>query len=113
MDVPAPAGAVGTRGSVTAVFRLDSLSRDGTHAFVSMRGTVSRSAPDKRAGSAARVDGTGALTGRLVIDRRRGWLSDARTTLTVKSTLTPASPSAAPTMRFRMRVQEWLRAVER
>lgn len=111
MAIPAPAGTP-RRGAVSATFRLDSLDAGNARAYVSVRGTVTRDALPDSGDGAARVVGAGALTGTIVIDRRRGWLADARTTLTVNSTLTPPSASRAPPMHFRMRVVEWLRAVD-
>jgi hypothetical protein len=113
MDVPAPGGAPGAAGGVSATFRLDSLSQGGSLAHLSMRGVISRPPAATGAATTMRVAGAGEIVGALVVDRRRGWLSDARTTLTVRSTLTPAGDRAGAPLRFRMRVDEWLRAVER
>jgi hypothetical protein len=112
MDVPAPGGAPGAAGGVSATFRLDSLSRGGSLAHLSMRGVISRP-PAAGAAATVGVAGAGEIVGALVVDRRRGWLSDARTTLTVRSTLTPTGDRAGAPLHFRMRVDEWLRAVER
>ena len=111
MDMPAPGARRRASGAVSATFRLDSLAPGGTLAYLSMRGVVTRADPAPKSGTAMRVAGDGEIVGTIVVDRRRGWLSDARTTLTVRSTVTPAA-GAAP-MRFRMRVDEWLSAVKR
>jgi hypothetical protein len=111
MDMPG-SGKGYPGGGVSATFRLDSLTRGGSLAFVSMRGTVTRSAVPAGAAGATRVVGGGSLVGVIVIDQRRKWLAEARTTLTVRSTLTPPAQSGASPMRFHMRVQEWLRAAD-
>jgi hypothetical protein len=114
MRMPGPPGAsAAARGQVTTTYRLDSLGRDGSLAYVSLRGTVTRPDGDAPSSGAARMAGEGTLAGTLVVDRRRGWLAAAHTILTVRSTLRPPPNSAAQPMRFRMRIEEWLRAVDR
>ena len=113
MDMPAPGGQPTGRGAVSATFRLDSLSRGGSLAHVSMRGVVTRRDAPAQRGAGMRVAGDGEVVGAIVVDRRRGWLADARTTLTVRSVVTPARGHGGAPMRFQMRVQEWLTAVER
>jgi hypothetical protein len=54
---------------------------------------------------------SGSVTGGLVIDRRLRWISDARMTYTVRSTVSPTSGSTSGTVRFRMKVTQWVRAV--
>ena len=110
MDMPAPGAP--RAGAVSATFRLDSLSRGDALAHISMRGVVVRRAAAAAPSTAMRVAGDGEIVGSIVVDRRRGWLSNARTVLTVRSTLTPRGASGAP-LHFRMRVDEWLQAVER
>jgi hypothetical protein len=110
MDIPR-AGAAGSGGTLIANFRLDSLARGGEVAYVSMRGTLSR--PPAAAGGAsdaARGDMSGTVTGTMTIDRRRGWMTDARTTLTVRSLVAvPATGPRAEPMRVRMKMTQWLR----
>ena len=113
MDMPAPGRQPGGRGAVSATFRLDSLSRGGALAHVSMRGVVTRRDAEAHSGAGMRVAGDGEVVGAIVVDQRRGWLSDARTTLTVRSVVTPLRGHGGPPMRFQMRVQEWLTAVQR
>jgi Family of unknown function (DUF6263) len=107
----APIGTTGAKagGKLQATFRLDSLSRNGELAYVSLAGTLSR--PPSSKGGWSTLTTSGSMTGGLVIDRRRGWISDARMTYTVRSTVTPTSASTAAAMRFRMKVTQWVRAV--
>lgn len=113
MDMPSPAGRSRANGGVSATFRLDSLTRGGSLAHVSMRGVVTRRDVAPGPAAAMRVAGDGEIVGAIVLDRERGWLADARTTLTVRSTVTPGGRRGTPPMRFHMRVQEWLSAVEK
>jgi hypothetical protein len=100
----------GEGGKLSATFRLDSLSRNGDRAFVSVSGTLSR-APGVKYGQAT-MTLSGSMTGGFVIDRRRGWISDARLTYTVRSTVMPSNGNAADAMRFRMKVTQWVRVVQ-
>jgi hypothetical protein len=105
MDVPLagqPEARLGAQ--VVATFRLDSLV--GEMAWISMSGTLQ---PTKRQdGDAVRTDLSGTVNGHVVVDRKRGWIVDARTTLAVRSTI--AATRAAPPMKFQMRIEQRLRA---
>jgi len=108
----APLGATGdakNAGKLQATFRLDSLSRNGERAYVSLVGILSR--PPSSKDGWATMTMSGSMTGGLVIDRRRGWINDARMTYIVRSVVTPNSGSTADAMRVRMKVTEWVRAV--
>lgn len=105
---PAVSGK-GGGGKLQATFRLDSLSRNGESAYVSIVGTLSR--PPASKDGWATLTLSGSLTGALVIDRRRGWINDARMSYIVRSVVTPTSGSTAAAMRFRMKITQWVRAV--
>jgi hypothetical protein len=105
---PALAGK-GAGGKMQATFRLDSLSRNGESAYVSIVGTLSR--PPSSKDGWATLTMSGSMNGGLVIDRRRGWINDARVTYIVRSVLTPTNGSTAAAMRFRMKVTQWVRAL--
>ncbi|MFL5575276.1 MAG: DUF6263 family protein [Gemmatimonadaceae bacterium] len=113
MDIPGAGAAGGAGGgTLTATFRLDSLSRGGDVAWVSMRGALARppAAPGAVGDAAgARVNMTGTVAGTMTIDRRRGWMTDARTTLTVRSVVAPLAPDHGEPMRVRMKMTQWLR----
>ncbi len=109
-----PLAAPGTKagGSLTATFRLDSASLGGELAYISMRAVLSRDdAPE--AGERMTQQMTGTVTGTMVIDRRRGWMTDSRTTMSVRSTVTPPAGVQSAPMQVRMRVSQWLRTVDR
>jgi hypothetical protein len=109
-ELPLPAGGpLGARGSgrVSAVFRLDSLDRGGNLAFVSMRGEI---LPD--AGSQG-VRLSGAVRGAMQLDRQRGWMTDSRFTVTVRSLVTPPPSTGLAPMRFVTRVTQRLRTMDK
>jgi hypothetical protein len=96
-------------GKLEATLRLDSLSRNGDRAYVSLVGTLSR--PPSAKDGWMTLTMSGSVTGSLVIDRRLRWISDARMTYTVRSTVSPTSGSTSAAMRFRMKVTQWVRAI--
>ena len=100
--------AVGTAGTLHVRFRLDSLSSNGESAHVSLTGTLSPSGSSQDALGTLTMSGT--MDGGLVIDRRRGWITEARMTYLVRSVLTPPAGSNATALRFRMKVTQWMRA---
>jgi hypothetical protein len=103
----APAGKEG--GKLQAMFRLDSLSHNGDWAYVSLSGILSR--PPSAKDGWATLTMSGSMTGGLIIDRKRGWINDARMTYVVRSVVTPNSGGSADAMRFRMKVTQWVRTV--
>lgn len=105
-DMTAGRGA----GTLKARFRLDSLSRTGDMAYVSLVGSLER-ARNRRKELAADADASGSLVGSLIVDRRRGWITDARMTYTIRSVMTPPNGNPSSAMRFRMKITQWMRAV--
>jgi hypothetical protein len=109
-ELPLPAGGpLGERGAghVNAVFRLDSLDRSGNVAFVSLRGEILPDADNPR------VQLSGGVTGAMQVDRRRGWMTDSRFTVTVRSQLTPPPANGPAPMRFVTRVTQHLRTMDK
>jgi hypothetical protein len=96
---------------VHATFRLDSLGNRKGLAFISMRGSITREAAAERGQPKSR-ETIGSIVGGMVVDAYRGWITDSRTSITVKSQLAPASASSAP-MQFQLRMNQRTRAVER
>ncbi len=94
--MPLPGGAVAPGATAQAAgtsidvwFRLDSLGRGGTLAFVSMRGTLR--AP---AGGDDPLPSPGGVRGALVVDLARGWVVDSRAAFELDGALT--APGGAP-----------------
>ena len=103
-----PLGGTGAGARVRAEFRLDSLSRHGDVAYVSMRGDIVPN--DDRPGP----DLSGHMTGEMQVDRRRGWMTDSRFTLVVMSLVAqPGAAAAAAPMRFLTRVTQRLRTMDK
>jgi hypothetical protein len=96
-------------GVVRATFRLDSLSRNGDNAYVSMRGTLEQQPAVMGAESSL----SGSVNGAMVVNRRRGWLSESR--FLVEMLTTVASRSAAPRapMQFRMKITQHMRVFDK
>jgi len=108
------AGDPGGTGVVKAVLQLDSLSRNAEMAYISIRGTLSRLA-DTRRGSSASYDPTGTFIGSLQIDRALGWITDARSVMSMRSrmgALGSSSGRAARPMQVDTRVTVWARAIK-
>lgn len=105
MDVPIAGQPEARLGAeVVANFRLDSLVGDS--AWISMSGTLQPTR--RRDGEAMQAELAGTVNGWVVVDRRRGWIVEARTMLNVRSTV--AGTRTAPPMKFRMRIEQRLRA---
>jgi hypothetical protein len=114
MQIPL-SGEPGALGSVRATFQLDSLSRSGDIAFISMKGSLSRINLPRAVAPGAGYETSGTLTGNIQIDRRLGWVTDSRSTILVRSTVTAASqkkgePRRGP-MVVRTRITQWIRAM--
>ena len=108
------ASSVDPKGTATlhAIFTFDSLSRSGELAFISLRGRLTRTEKESKAPVEGRsnVETSGTVVGHVMLDRRRGWITDARTTFSLHSLVTPADPTR-PAVRVRMTISQWLRAM--
>jgi hypothetical protein len=78
-------------GVVHASFRLDSLTRGGRMAYVSMTGTLKREGALRDLPAGTQVATSGVLRGYLILDRVRGWITEAETVIQVQSDVTPGS----------------------
>ena len=110
------AGEPGSEGTVKATLQLDSLSGNGGMAFISIRGTIARFVnADRRAPSSA-YHTSGTFTGSMQIDRALGWITDARSVVTVKSEIADDAPSssrrAAKPLQIHTKVTIWTRAMK-
>jgi hypothetical protein len=112
MRVPLAREPAATGSVVHATFRLDSLSRGGGVAHVSVRGVLSRdtgAAPREQ----LRVSTSGDISGTLTLDRRRGWPMEATTTINMRSVvMPPRGNDRAQPMHVRTKITQRLRAME-
>lgn len=109
-EMPLPSGGpLGARGSgrVIASFRLDSLRRGGDIAYVSMQGEIRPDAASRG------VELSGSVTGAMQIDRVRGWMTDSRFAIVLRSLVTPPQSTGLAPMRFVTRVTQRLRTMDR
>jgi hypothetical protein len=105
----------GAVGSVRATFRLDSLGRNGDIAYISMRGTLSRINTPGAAPAGPGYGTSGHLAGTIQIDRRIGWITESKSSIIVRSTITSipsrhGEPAMAP-MQVRTKITQWIRAM--
>ncbi|MGH7632705.1 MAG: hypothetical protein ACRENC_03175 [Gemmatimonadaceae bacterium] len=96
----------GVAATLRATYRLDSLSSDGTLAFVSMRGTITRDPGARPLANGLRVTSSGKVTGMLCVDRKRGWWIDARATIALVSTLVPVAGASATPVRMQTEITQ-------
>lgn len=101
MRVPLP-GEPGATGRVRTTFQLDSLSRSGGVAYISMRGVLSHDHSD---GSLSET--SGSLTGTMQLDRRLAWITDTQATIDVWSMV--KAPGSSQLMQVHTRVRQTLR----
>jgi hypothetical protein len=114
MQIPL-SGDPGGLGSVKATFRLDSLSRNGDIAFVSLRGTMARLNASDAPAPVAGYTTSGTLTGTIQIDRRLGWITDSRSSIIVRSTIASVpgrkGDPQGPPMQVLTKITQWIRAM--
>lgn len=96
-------------GVVRARFRLDSLSRGGRDAWISMEGSLQRDGPARELAAGTRVIVAGTMRGVLVVDRQRAWIVDARTTMDVQSELSQGPGSSQTPLVMDLRIQQRVR----
>ncbi len=111
MTVPAGAGYVAGE-PITLQFRLDSVSATGDSAFVSVRGPLGSPRVDTAFGG-ERITSRASLTGTMLIDRTRGWLTDWHATIAVQSIISAPHVADSALGRMRMTVTQWFRTVDR
>lgn len=91
--------------------RLDSLTRNGKLAYVSMRGDM-RPATGPGSASGAVLE-KGLVSGTMLLDQKRGWLKESWFDIVVSSSLKPASSANAQPIRMQMRITQHMHTVER
>lgn len=109
-EMPLPSGGpFGARGAahVRATFHFDSLQKGGGIAYVSMRGDILSDSASQG------VDLSGTVAGSMQLDRVRGWMTDSRFVVLVKSNVTPPAGMGFAPMRFMTRVTQRLRTMDK
>ena len=105
-------GGMATTASLKTTFRFDSLSKNKEVAYVSLRGELSRTAMDSASGKSG-VEMTGTIRGSMTVDRKRGWMTDSRAVITLKSVVPPARGNRAYPMRFNLTITQRMRALDK
>ena len=116
-EMPLPGGSKVAQGGpvsgwLHAKFRLDSLGRRGTLAFISMRGEMAADPDAAGAAVGTSVIERGVVSGTMVVDRRRGWLTESRFSIVVHS-LVRVPGSEDTVMRVETRVTQRMKTVDR
>lgn len=110
------AGDPGSEGTVKATLQLDSLSRSGEMAFISIRGTIARFVDGDRRANASTYHTSGTFTGSMQIDRALGWITDARSVVSVHSEIADEGGSRAQysgkPLLIQTKVSVWTRATK-
>jgi hypothetical protein len=106
--VTLPVGAIPdgkSTATLSATFHFDSLA--GDYAYLSVKGRLARSGP--MAGmKGGLVQTSGEVTGKILLDLRRGWIADARSVVTLRSLV---SSDRTPSQRVRVRITQWMRVM--
>lgn len=96
-------------GVVYAKFRLDSLTRGGRLAWISLEGTLRRDGASRELPAGTRVITAGTMRGLLVVDRDRAWIVDARTQMDVRSDVSPGPRGGAEPVVLDLRIEQRVR----
>jgi hypothetical protein len=112
--IPIPDAAQGQiAGTLEAVLRLDSLTQRGKRAHISMRGTLTRDSTARATPGGSRMTMTGTVTGFMILDRSRGWVTDALTEMSVRSHSEPPPGSGLQPVKMRMRLVQRQRTIDK
>ncbi len=113
-EMPLPAGMqLGAQlsGKLRVTFRLDSLTRNGDWAYVSMRGEMQ---PATGPGAASGIVlEHGIVNGTMLVDKKRGWLTDSWFNIVVNSLQTFAPSSGVLWTRVQTRITQHMHTFEK
>lgn len=113
-DIPLPDGTqIGSHlsGKLHVTFRFDSLTHRGEWAYVSMRGEMQ---PAKGPGAASStVLESGMVNGTMLVDQRRGWLTESWFNIVVNSLESLAPATGALSMRVHTRITQHMHTFDR
>ncbi|HET7632569.1 MAG TPA: hypothetical protein VFK16_09655 [Gemmatimonadaceae bacterium] len=110
-SIPVPsAGPLGPSadGSLENTYRLDSLGGGGRTAWISVHGFFM---PDANQDSVGRTT-AGSVVGVLRLDQRRGWITDSRLTILLRTRTGPAADTTGAGTVFDMRITQRVRAMD-
>ena len=99
-----PSAEPGTAGSIRATFSFDSLTSNGDIAWISLRGRVIPAPKSSWHDDVGAGQMSGSLYGTLRLDRRRGWLSESRASVTIESSV--AMPGRGGPLNVRVHVDQ-------
>ncbi|MDB4875225.1 MAG: hypothetical protein JWM41_1671 [Gemmatimonadetes bacterium] len=113
-EMPLPTGAqfgAQLSGKLHVTFRFDSLTHGGDWAFVSMRGEMQpATGPGAASGT---VLEKGLVTGTMLVDQKRGWLTESWFSIVVSSMTTPPAATGFLSMHMQMRITQHMRTADR
>jgi hypothetical protein len=98
-------------GKLHVTFRLDSLTKGGDWAYVSMRGEM-QPATGPGASSSTVLE-RGMVNGTMLVDKKRGWLTESWFTIIVNSLQTFAPTTGVISMRLQTRITQHMHTFER
>ena len=93
---------------LNATYRLDSLSPNGSIAYISMKGTLTQDSSKVTTARGIRLTTSGSIQGVMLVDRRRGWWTDTKATIIVNSLYSPVA-GTAPATRVLTRIVQHMR----
>jgi hypothetical protein len=113
-EMPLPTGAqfgAQLSGKLHVTFRFDSLTHSGEWAFVSMRGEMQpATGPGAASGT---VLEKGLVNGTMLVDQKRGWLTESWFSIIVSSMTTPPAATGYLSMHMQMRITQHMRTADR
>ena len=98
-------------GKLHVTFRLDSVSKTGELAFVSMRGEM-QPASGPGAASEAVLE-KGLVNGTMVIDQKRGWLAESWFSIAMNSAMSLPPSTGVLSMRMQMRITQHMHTLDK
>lgn len=104
-----PLGAYRADGVVQARLRLDSLTKGGRQAWISVTGVLRRDGAARELPAGTRVITAGTMRGTMVVDRVRAWITDARTVMDVQSEVAPGPAGTGTPLLLDIRIVQRVR----
>jgi hypothetical protein len=98
-------------GRLHVTFRLDSVTRAGDLAFVSMRGEMQPASGPGAASDA--VLEKGLVNGTMVIDQKRGWLAESWFSIVMNSAMSLPPTTGVLSMRMQMRITQHMHTLDK